>query len=475
MGRALSLTLLATAAPALLLGLVGFVLVATQRPLLLRLAVDPTWLALLAGGLVVAWLLWLALIGTTYARNRPLYAQGVTGLAGTVVVVGLCLAVTAPMLLGARYALVQHGLITTVFDDERSATAPTATREDPWGGRDRVNVLLLGGDGKVGRPGVRTDSMILTSIDVHTGQAVMFSLPRNLRNVPFPPDSPLAEVYPDGFTGDGDIAEYFLNAVYGNVPALHPGVLGRSDNEGADAVKEAVSGALGLEVDYYVLVNLAGFEQIVDAIGGITVNINEPVAIGGNTDLGIPPDGYLEPGPDQRLDGFHALWFSRGRWGSSDYQRMQRQRCALNAIVEEADAATMLRRYTALAEAGKKLLRTDIPQDLLPAFVDLATRMKDRSLESVGFERTDAFDPNDPDYDYVQRTVQVALAPPARPDRPGKSPKQPTPSQQPSEAPTEVPVDDAEEQVQAGRPTLAEVDCGYHADETDTAAVPTAD
>ncbi len=99
-------------------------------------------------------------------------------------------------------------------------------------------------------------------------------------------------------------------------------------------MKLGVSGALGIPVDYYLLVNLNGFRQIVDAIGGITVNVNERVPINGDTDRHIPPTGYIEPGPHQHLNGFKALWFTRGRYGSTDYKRMERQRCALNAIVD---------------------------------------------------------------------------------------------------------------------------------------------
>ena len=207
------------------------------------------------------------------------------------------------------------------------------------------------------------------------------------------PSALLAQLYPDGFT-DGSTApnaNYFLNAVYRDVPLLHPGVLGRTDNEGADAIKLAVSGALGLRVDYYVLVNLAGFQQLVDAMGGITVNINEPVPIGGNTDAHIPPDDYLQPGPDQRLNGFQALWFTRGRYGSTDYHRMARQRCAINAIVEEASPITMLKRYTRLATASKEIVRTDIPRKLLHAFVDLANEVKGKPIKSVSFELSPQF------------------------------------------------------------------------------------
>ena len=105
-------------------------------------------------------------------------------------------------------------------------------RGGPLGRPRRVSVLLLGGDGSIHRPGVRTDSVVLASMDVRTGRTILFSLPRNLADVPFAPGSPLARLYPDGFTGAGDPAEWMLNAVYRNVPALHPGVLGQQRQRG---------------------------------------------------------------------------------------------------------------------------------------------------------------------------------------------------------------------------------------------------
>jgi polyisoprenyl-teichoic acid--peptidoglycan teichoic acid transferase len=378
-----------------------------------EMLLDPSILLGIVIGIAIVWLFWMVLIFRTYSRHRAHPGSVPLRFAGAIGVAIMCGAVTAPMAVGAQYALVQRDLIGTVFDTQASATTPKATAADPWGGRKRVNVLLLGGDGAVHRPGVRTDSVILASIDVKTGNTVLFSLPRNLRDVPFQEGSKLAALYPNGFT-DGSSepnANYFLNAVYRDVPALHPGILGRSDNEGADAVKLAAAGALGLRVDYYVLVNLAGFQQLVDAMGGITVNINEPVPIGGNTDAGIAPDDYLQPGPNQRLNGFQALWFTRGRYGSTDYKRMERQRCAINAIAEEASPIKMLKRYTKLARASKEIVRTDIPRKLLPAFVDLAGKVKAHPIRSVGFELSDAFNPNDPDFDYIRAAVQAALRP----------------------------------------------------------------
>jgi len=195
------------------------------------------------------------------------------------------------------------------------------------------------------------------------------------------------------------------------VPALHPGVLGRTDNEGADAVKLAVEGATGLPVDYYVLVNLDGFARLVNVMGGITVNINEPIPMGGNTDLHIPPKKYLQPGPNRTLNGNQALWFTRGRYGSTDYKRMARQRCAINAIVQKASPVLMLRKYIALANASKDIVRTDIPAKLLHAFADLAGKVKGKPIKSVGFERSAKFDPNEPDFAYLRTAVQAALHP----------------------------------------------------------------
>jgi LCP family protein required for cell wall assembly len=388
------------------------VYLAAQRSTVLSAAVDPDKLlaaALVAIAVVLA--LTTCVVVTYWMVRRPT-APSWERAVEAVFVVLLCLAVAAPFALGSRYAFVQRDLVKSVFS-ERSAGVVAEHEDDEddaavWGEDHRVNVLLLGGDGGVTRVGIRTDSMIVASLDADTGDGVLFGLPRNLQRVPFPEGSELDRVYPRGFTGPGDPLEWMLNAVYGTVPEQHPGLLD-AENEGAEAVKQAASGALGIPVDYYVLVNLRGFKQMVDAIGGVTVNINQPIPIGGVQDRGVPPRDYLDPGPNQHLDGFEALWFARGRYGLDDYDRMERQRCVLQAFVEEADPFTVLRRYESLASAGKEILRTDIPQDLLPAFVELGMRLKDGDLHSVVFQRSDRFDPNDPNYRIMRRTVQNAL------------------------------------------------------------------
>jgi LCP family protein required for cell wall assembly len=275
-------------------------------------------------------------------------------------------------------------------------------------------VLLLGGDAGKDRTGTRTDTVIVASIDTETGDTTLISLPRNLENLPFPPGTEMAKLYPDGFwTGDENSS--LLNAIYDTGPELNPDALGRpSDNPGADWLKLGVGEALGLTIDYYVLVNLNGFEKLVDALGGITVNVNYYVPIGGDTSAGILPDSYIAPGPNQHLDGHEALMWSRGRYGLTDYDRMARQRCAIKAIVDEADPITLLQRYKQLAETTKDIVRTDIPSSALDDFVDLAFLVKDAKIRSLVFDRS-LIDPAYPDYDKIRSIVDEALHPASTP------------------------------------------------------------
>ena len=244
--------------------------------------------------------------------------------------------------------------------------------------------------------------------------------------MPFLPDSPLHKKFPDGWwdpsLGNVEQPEYYLDAMYDTIPKKYPGILGPSDNEGADVVKVAASAAFGLDIDYYMQVNLAGFRQIVDALGGITVNVNYRVPIGGEYGVGPgankakPPSGYIEPGPDQKLDGYHALWFARGRYGLSDPSRQERQRCAIHALVNSANPATLVTKYQQIAAAGKELLRTDIPQELLPAFIQLALKVKSANVTNIDLDKDKNFPTGkNPDYAAMREIIQKGLNPQTKP------------------------------------------------------------
>jgi len=268
------------------------------------------------------------------------------------------------------------------------------------------------------------------------------TFPRNTVKMPFPEDSPLHEAYPDGFWKagtdpmSGDAATYYLDAMYRNVQEAHDGILGPSDNQGADILKTSVGEATGLKVHYYVQINLRGFEKMVDALGGITVNVNYPVPVGGDdhgtigdTSDDTLPVRYLTPGPNRHLMGPDALWFARGRYGvpTADHARQVRQRCTINAIVAAADPATVLTSYQQIASASADILRTDIPQEVLPALLELGLKVKGAKVTNINL--TEQLKYGHPDFDGVRKTIAKAFAkkPTAKPTSSGSPSTHATP------------------------------------------------
>jgi LCP family protein required for cell wall assembly len=377
-----------------------------------RAAVDTDVLMGATIGLGVLAVLWIVVVVTGYRMLLPRRTSRGRKVLGGLVVVLLVAGIAVPAALAGHVVLTSRTLIDDVFADDRQS-ATVMDSPDPFGAKERVNVLLLGGDGGEGREGVRTDTVIVASTDTETGDTTLFSLPRNLEDLPFPAASPLAAVYPEGFDA-GSESESLLNAVYRNGPAQHPGILGPTDDAGADFLKLGVGEALGLTIDFYVLVNLEGFSRLVDALGGITVNVNYYVPINGDPGTGQLPDDYIEPGPNQRMDGFTALQFARGRFGLTDYDRMARQRCTIQAIVDAADPVTLLQSYQELAATTQDIVHTDIPRSVLDDFVDLAFVVKDADLRSVVFDAS-VINPAYPDYDRIRQLVQEAIAPPVPP------------------------------------------------------------
>ena len=180
------------------LGLVGLgVYVAlTRRDEILAAAVVPSRLLMTSVAIGVLGFLWIVVIVASHRSLRPA-TGGVGGrVVGAMFVGVLCFAIAAPAAIGVQSALAQRTLVQDVFQaqaESKSATRPsTVNVEDPWEDKPRLNLLLLGGDDAPSREGVRTDTVIVASIDTRTGNTALISLPRNLTFMPFPKDSPLS-------------------------------------------------------------------------------------------------------------------------------------------------------------------------------------------------------------------------------------------------------------------------------------------
>lgn len=307
-----------------------------------------------------------------------------TGLNGV-----LCLGLSGGLLFASHLVAVQEDFISTVFASD--------TVSHPAQGR--YNVLLLGGDAGPGRSGVRPDSLTVASIDSETGRTVLFGLPRNLEDVPFPAGSVMDEQFPDGFDCEG----CYLNGV-NTWGTDHAELFASSEHPGIDATVSAVEQITGLPISYYVLIDLRGFRELVDAVGGVELKVAERIPIGG---VGGPVTGWIEPGK-QHLDGFQTLWFARSRATSNDYSRMARQKCVMNAMLRQLDPQTVVTNFGGIASAGKQVISTSIPSGDLATFVDLALKTRNLPVSTVSFVPP-KIDTGDPDWALIRSMVSDAL------------------------------------------------------------------
>lgn len=270
----------------------------------------------------------------------------------------------------------------------------------------RYNILLLGGDAGPDRMGLRPDSLSVVSVDARTGATVMIGIPRNMEQAKFVDGSPLYGPFPKGYDcGDPCLISYLYT--YGEEhPNLYPDAVKHGSNPGVEAMRDAVEGVLGLTLQYYVLIDMQGFSDLINALGGITLDVPERTPLAAAIP-GAKPFAWVEAG-EQHLDGNTALWYSRSRFESNDYQRMARQREVQEAILRQFSPANVLTKFQAVAEAGKQVVKTDIPSVMLGLFVDLG--MKSRKLPVTKLELVpEGFDPAHPDYAKISAAVAAAI------------------------------------------------------------------
>lgn len=385
--------------------------------------------------LLIGTVVWVAAIALTALSARPARTSRGQRVGLAAFTALLCLVVVAPGAVGVQYisthlAAMDKVFTTTEEEGEPGSPQPTSVlgpdREDPWADLPRVNILLLGSDAAEAREGTRTDTMIVASIDTHTGESVLFSIPRNLQNVPIPRDNPLHEVYPDGYNcGD----QCLMNAIWTEAEAhaeADPQAYAGDPNPGLTATRDVLGAVLGLEIHHTVIVNLAGFEELIDAMGGVRINVKEPIPINGRTytdasghlqlDPNSPNLEWLQPG-SQLLTGYQALGYSRSRVTTDDFSRMRRQRCIVAAVIDQAEPLNLLQRYPRIITAVGNNVVTDVPQSDLATWAELVLLVQGSSIKSLPFtaSNTQVYDPNFSD---IRARVWEALHPQPEPPAP---------------------------------------------------------
>lgn len=394
------------------------------RPVLLWLTIGGGWFSALVLTLVQILLvgyavLWIVLTFDTLRLIRLVKIPGIQRLA---------IPVVALVLLGlvggaAGYAATVVGSTRNTIGSIFGQSGPSLAPSDGY-----YNILLLGADSGDGRDSMRFDSISVVSINADSGAVTITGIPRELPNAPFSAGSPMLELYPNGFEGHGSSScgwNGWMNHVRNAAEicredqgaSLYPDAAAHGSAPGIEATKDAAEGVLGIEIPYYVFVDMHGFAELVDALGGVDINVTERLPKGGppegwsGTDANEWAIGWIETG-QQHMDGDTAQWYARSRYTTSDWDRMKRQRELQEAILDQFTPQTVLTRFNEVAAAGTALIDTDLPQDKLPEFFDLMLKAKEQTVQTIELTPDNGVDEHQPDYGYIHEMIQLALHPP---------------------------------------------------------------
>lgn len=368
-----------------------------NRDRLIGFALDQKFLltvALVGVLAVLARLASIAEIAHAYRRQPGIGGQ-------TAVATVIALALSAPVLLAAYRANDARSIVADVFASHSDTALFTPAAETNGVDPDAVtNILLLGGDAGPGRWGMRTDTMILVTVHQASGRTALVSIPRNLTRLQFPPGTPLAEDFPNGF-------DDLTNAIFTYVNT-RPELVEFYGAGGLQPEAIALAGAIGysldVEIDDFALVNMQGFADVVDAVGGVTLELSQSVPLPPSPSG--TPDVPASIGPGiVDMDGALAIAYARSRSADSDYQRMGRQRQLLAALGSQVSPTEALTAFSTVTGVLDDAMRTSLSSG---EFSDLLDRLGDNSAiqESVGLAPP-LITPGDPDYAQIRAIVDA--------------------------------------------------------------------
>ncbi|MBE2222195.1 MAG: LCP family protein [Anaerolineae bacterium] len=240
---------------------------------------------------------------------------------------------------------------------------PTPTlvpTSEPWGGTDRVNLLLMGIDRRPGEAFIsRTDSMMIVSVDPVTESISILSVPRDLY-VDIPG------------RGRDRINTAF---VYGSG--------GDNPEGGASLAMQTVAYNLGVPLDHYVMVDFSAVTKGIDLLGGIDVYVPQDLSDPTYPDMDYGFDPLYIPAGTQHLDGELALKYARTRHADNDFGRASRQQQVMLAARNKAismGVGSLLTKAPAIYRQLENGVKTDLSLDQLIA---LATTISEIPEENI--------------------------------------------------------------------------------------------
>jgi LCP family protein required for cell wall assembly len=246
-----------------------------------------------------------------------------------------------------------------------------------WGADQRLTLLLIGTDAGYGRRGARADSVMVATVDLEKGSVALFGIPRNTGSLPLSDEAAAAlgtDVYPEMISNLYEAAQD------------HPELAPEGGDPGAVVLRDTASRLLGIPIHHYAVVDMGGFVDLVDAFGGIKINVKERVWV--RLSPPTKDEDYrvydIKPGI-QELDGHEALAFARSRTGNSDYDRMRRQRCVIMALLYQNGVKDLVLNFPEVIKVFQERMKTDIPIDRLQDLVRVRSKVQTDKMVSVGF------------------------------------------------------------------------------------------
>ena len=289
---------------------------------------------------------------------------------------------------------------------------PVNVPEYRWDGTDRINVLLLGTDAHETREAVLTDVILVVSIDPVEETAVMISVPRDTGFVPLPDASVVAGgLYPDK-----------VNGLSANA-SLHPerwcpDLKGDADADacGLRTIERSMGLYLGIEIHHYALVDMAGFADLIDALGGLRLclpgELHDPQFDGSLDNLEVDQPLVLPAGCHQ-YEGLDALAYARSRKGwiempdgtrepQTDFTRNERQQAVLVALRDELAQADLIFELPQVLRAIGRSVSTDFPRDQAGDLASLLPLIAGPDIERIVLGYPEYVDlPTQPEVNYL--------------------------------------------------------------------------
>ena len=246
---------------------------------------------------------------------------------------------------------ILSGMVGAFFANALVDNKPDYNEDDKKGmlvAKDKATVMIMGVDERADDVG-RSDTLMIATLDSDKNQAALLSVPRDTR----------VKIKGHGFDK--------INAAYAY--------------GGRKLTQETIESLLNTHIDHYIKINVHGFTKIIDALGGIDIDVEKRMYYEDpwDDDGGLYID--LQPGM-QHMDGKTAITYVRYRDEEGDIGRIKRQQNFMKAVMDKLVSPTIIPKLPAIVSAVSDSVETDMSVSEILSFLGTLQDAKDNGLKS---------------------------------------------------------------------------------------------